>query len=307
MAQQPIGVPGQQPGALPQLVNFYIPGQQPVQLGLPANLPQNAYYDRNQYLPIVQQYLPDIRELPEGIYTDSQAREWARDELNKRKHREEYRTKELVINKRGKINDKALYDMLLSREFTDTTIRVADGSEFIAHKVVLASASDYFKAQFLRFPRDVLIADGVGAKTFQRYLAFVYGQSINITDWREAFDLFDYLNFTQTNWPEQHYDVVWSVRVPTADFIEYISRLSELFDGAIPTTILYDTPIHLNDLIDLSSLGEEVMNILLNSEYLFTGPSKSQFIEYMIKQAVDSALLDRVAQAEDTVDFGLPQ
>ena len=145
------------------------------------------------------------------------------------------------------------------------------------------------------FPRDVLIADEVSAKVFQQYLAFVYGQPIRIDDWREAFDLFDYLVFTQTNWTERHFDVVWAVRVPTADFIEYISRLSELFDGAIPNTILYDTPIHLNDLIDLSPLGEEVMNILLNSEYLFTGPSKAEFIQYMRKQGIDPALLVRVA------------
>lgn len=84
------------------------------------------------------------------------------------------------------------------------------------------------------------------------------------------------------------------VRVPTADFIEYIGRLARLFDDSVPTAILYKTANHLNDLIDLSPLGEEVMTILLNSEYLFAGPSKGQFIKYMRQQGVDNALLDHI-------------
>jgi hypothetical protein len=268
-----------------------------VHLGLPANLPQNAYFDRNQYLLLVRQYLPDITELPEGIYTDTQAYSWAQREMNRRQHLNEYKTKELIINKDGVIDGNALYNMLLAKELTDTTIRLSDGSQFVAHKIILAVASNYFKAQFLRFPRDVLIVNETNTKTFQQYLAFVYGQPLKINDWREAFDLFDYLSFTQTNWPKQRTDVVWNVRVPTADFMEYIDRLSKLFGGVIPTELLYDTPIHLNDLIDLSPLGEEAMILLLNSEYLFTGPSKSQFIKYMREQGVDPVLLDRVAQS----------
>lgn len=276
----------------------------PVQLGLPANLPPNAYYDRNQYLPIVQMYLPGIKELPEGLYTDWQAREWAQRERSKRQQHEEFINKKVSINKNQGINSNGLYEMLLNKELTDVTIKLPEGVEFKAHKVILGAASDYFKAQFGRFRRgDVLAVTETSAKVFQQYLAFVYGQEIDIKDWRDAFDLFDYINFTKTNWDDKGTTAVYSVRFPVKDFVEYIGRLAELYDGEIPNAVLESTADHLLELVDLSPLGEEAMIVLLNSEYLFTGPSKPEFIAYMRKLGVDAALLDRVEANNEAVEW----
>lgn len=263
------------------------------QFGLLNNLPPNAYYDRNQYLRIVQMYLPDITELPEGLYTDWQARNWAQTELSKRQQREEFINDKRPINKN--INTQGLYRMLLNKELTDVTIKLPEGVDFKAHKVILGVASDYFKSQFTRFRRDdVLTVTETSAKVFQQYLAFVYGQEIDIKEWRDAFDLFDYINFTQTAWEDKDIDVVYSVRFPVKDFVEYIDRIAELYDGEVPNNVLESTADHLLELVDLSPLGEEAMIVLLNSEYLFAGPSKAEFIAYMRKLGVDGALLDRV-------------
>lgn len=207
-------------------------------------------------------------------------------------NKDKYLSRNLEINSNNPLDSKVFYDMLLAKELTDIKLNVIGGSQFVAHKVILAARSPYFNSYFLRFPQEVVEVVETNSKTFQQYLAFVYSQPINISNWRDAFDLFNYLNFTQTTWPDKDRDVVWNVRVPTVEFIEYIAELGRLFNDAIPNSILEDTAFHLNDLIDLSSLGEEVMSILLNSSEI--GITKQNFINYMREQGVDNALLDRL-------------
>ena len=53
--------------------------------------------------------------------------------------------------------------------------------------------------------------------------------------------------------------MIVGVSVPTSDFIEYLQELSDLYNGEVPVSVLYDTPMHIKELIDLLSNVQEFL------------------------------------------------
>lgn len=210
-----------------------------------------------------------------------------------REHQWKYMNKPIRCNDFG----AGLYRMFMNHEFTDVTIKLDDGSQIRTHKLVLAAASDYFKGQILRFPNPVISVDKVSSHTFHTYLILAYGQKITITDWRLAFELFDFIDYTKTLWPNKAKDVV-ATTVGHHEFLEYFDRVANLYDYEIPEEVIYDMAAHIQDLVDLSVLGEETMKILLNSEHLCYGITKQQLINHMRQLGVDAAMLDRLEVSE---------
>jgi hypothetical protein len=218
-------------------------------------------------------------QTPEGIA------KWLTDALNDeefKRHRLEYINKPIHCD-----IGAGLYQMLLNDEFTDIVIRLDDDSQVKAHGLVLAAASDYFKGQILRFFNPIISIDKVLPCTFRRYLDFVYGQTLEFEDWRQKFDLFDFMNYTKTLWPTKKEDVT-IVKIGRGEFLEYFDRVAKLYDYEVPEDVIYAMAVHIHDLVDLSPLGEETMKILLNSEYLYCGPTK--LIDYMRQLGVDAVM-----------------
>ena len=106
--------------------------------------------------------------------------------------------------------------------------------------------------------------------------------------------MFALINYTQTYWPTKNRDVIVGVKVPTADFIEYIMAISDLYNGEIPEKVVYEAPTHIKGHVDLSPLSEEFLKVMLNSEYLYYGPSKELLIDIMRSKGVDPQVLSRL-------------
>lgn len=167
---------------------------------------------------------------------------------------------------------------------------------FKVHKLVLASSSDYFKSLFLGPLKEnglISTLDNIDPHIFRLYIDGLYGKRIVLSDWREAFQLFSYIDYTQTEWINKDKDVVWGFYVPPKDYIEYIVKISNLYDGEIPNKVVYDSAKHITNLVDLSPLSEEFLEILLNSEHILKA-DKSSLLKHMKLKGVDPSLLDRL-------------
>ena len=80
---------------------------------------------------------------------------------------------------------------------TDIIFRVNGTHEFAAHKLIMATASEYFEKLFLgsfKKPKDIVPINGITPETFKYYLAYVYAKEIKFLNWRSAFELFKFIN-----------------------------------------------------------------------------------------------------------------
>lgn len=142
---------------------------------------------------------------------------------------------------------------------------------FKAHKLVLASSSPYFKALFIGPFKGTGVnvpLNGVEPEVFKLYLDAVYGAKVRILDWRTAFKLFKFIEYTQTYWPTKDRDVIVGVNIPQGDFEKYIMSLNDLYNGELPEDIIYDSAMQIKGQVDLSSFSKEFVDILLGSQYL---------------------------------------
>ena len=170
---------------------------------------------------------------------------------------------------------------------------------FKAHKIILAVASGYFRSLFFgqfNVPDIIARITDVEPEIFKLYLDLVYGKEIYVDNWKMAFKLFEYIDYTQTSWPTKGGDTVWTFNVPEEDFVNYIIELGKLYNGEIPENVLYDTPKHIRKMVDLSPLAEneDLLRVNLNSEYLVYGPSKAILLDEIIRKGGDPGLRNRI-------------
>jgi hypothetical protein len=188
--------------------------------------------------------------------------------------------KEFVPPSEYRLRFKAVRDSSALREsqtLTDITL-VVDGVGFPAHKLVLFTASPYFApffiSSFKERDKDSITLNEVSSKTFQLYIDLIYGKEVTLKDWKEAFDLFDYFKQTLLSWSKD--DAVTAFWVQPGDYVDYIQRLEELYEGEVPeetikATCKYITPeIDFSQFADLDEKFLELVRPRLN-------PSKSTY------------------------------
>jgi len=153
-----------------------------------------------------------------------------------------------------------------------TDIKVVIGDNIMhAHKFMLVSASEYFEKIILGgFSPigDTIRLQGISPTIFKLYLDLIYGTGIILNDWRVMFELFKYIDYTQTYWPTKDTDVINCVSVPEDDFIDYIAAIVELYHGEVPNDVIHASAIHLLKVIDLSPLGPDFLQVFLESRLL---------------------------------------
>ena len=190
-----------------------------------------------------------------------------------------------------------IYKLYRQGKQTDLPIRIK-GTTINVHRLVLTAASAYFDTLLSgRFGDNTQVLDvtDTARETFLRYIDFIYGQPIEIGNWRDVFNLFYYIKYTATEWPNQDTDVVKGVSVPATEYIEYMDQLAQLYDGEVPNEVIEASMRFITEPIDLSPLNEEVIRLILNSPKLEHSDARQELLDYMYFAGADNDLIKRLS------------
>jgi hypothetical protein len=139
-----------------------------------------------------------------------------------------------------------------------------------AHKIVLSAASEYFSNLFFsktfRTVGAIVPIGGIKPEIFELYLDYVYGQDIKIANWKESISLYRLIDYTQTQWPMKDRDLT-DLDVTTADYIDYLHLLIELYHEDVPIEILKTSARFIKDYVDLAGLDPETIRVITHSPY----------------------------------------
>lgn len=139
-----------------------------------------------------------------------------------------------------------------------------------AHKIVLSAASEYFNnlffSQTFRTVGAIVPIGGIKPEIFELYLDYVYGQDIDITNWKESISIYRFIDYTQTQWPMKDLDLT-NLDVTTADYIDYLHLLIELYHEDVPIEILKKSARFIKDYVDLAGLDPETISVITHSPY----------------------------------------
>ena len=235
----------------------------------PIVQPQIGYLDLTPQLTNIPRYpSPPPNSMAGMINMERRVRESERQErlkpdLNRKRPR--YIAKEFRF-----VSNQHLYKLRDNNLLTDITLIV--GNETMrAHKFILFTASEYFERKIhggFTPIGDTLVIQDVSPVIFKLYLDLIYGKGLILNDWHVAFELFKYLDYTQTYWSTKDTDVIECVSVPEDDFIDYIGALAELYQGEVPNDVIRASAFHLLKVIDLSPLGPDFLEVFLDSKLL---------------------------------------
>lgn len=162
-----------------------------------------------------------------------------------------------------------------SDKYSDVEIRVGDTC-FKSHRIVLSSASSYWESLF-DTKTNINITDTTPL-LFNKYLDFLYGAGVEFSQWRDLLDFCDYTQKTGILWRMNR--VIYKLYVPCDEFIEFINRVSQVYDGKIPITLIDDLKYHLRIesayqypktyKSDITSLNQELQSLLTKESYELT-------------------------------------
>ena len=132
--------------------------------------------------------------------------------------------------------------------------------------------------------------DNVSQEVLKLYLDLIYGKEIELKDWRTVFDLYDFLEYTSTNWNK---DVVVCVDdILPEEYSEYIGRLNNVYSEGLSKSLIEYTAQFIKGTPDLSEFGEEFIQIVLTSAYYKNSPTNtSQIIAQLMKKGLGKNLL----------------
>ena len=174
-------------------------------------------------------------------------------------------------------------------------------SHFV-HKLILVSSSGFFQKLFSTAlgsdtrPDDQFVMSAPTAEVMSQYLDLLYGQTVEFKSWKEAFDLYDYLEYTSTNWNKDKAVLVEDVR--PEEYSQYIERLSKVYHDEIPTEVLQHSAQFIKGTLDLSEFGEEfVKTVMLSPRYENSlEHSKKIVASLMTKEGYSSSLFDIITE-----------
>lgn len=150
-----------------------------------------------------------------------------------------------------------------NHSFTDITL-IVSGVSFHAHKLILATASPYFEALLLSGFKEAsdncIVLKGITCEVFRLYIDLMYGKEVTINNWRNAFDLFDYLKLTLVNWNKDSTATLF--HVPPEEYVEYIKRLYLLYDDDVPRWLIEETGKYITSTLDLSEFDPAFMQLI---------------------------------------------
>lgn len=113
------------------------------------------------------------------------------------------------------------------------------GTAFYVHKALLTPLGPYYKRSLTNTN---IIKTGIVDSTLRNFIDLLYGKVVYFVNWREAFAVLDVFHDTVDDHGEWTiYSMLVAFQVDKEDYGEYIWRLSRLFDGKIPRSVIDDT------------------------------------------------------------------
>ncbi len=183
-------------------------------------------------------------------------------------------------------NLKHLSAMRQSGILTDVILQVGP-RQIPAHRAILAASSNYFEGLFTSSMReartDTLVMTDVDPQVFEQFIRSLYGESIDITNWRLALEIYRLSLYYAVR-----KDLLLNlnlVTVPQQDFPEF----SRLFLGIVADDLTQEIvdliAEKLKHTVDLSEFDDEFIRALLSSpKYQPLNGNRSTF--YMINRLV---------------------
>lgn len=115
----------------------------------------------------------------------------------------------------------------------DCTITSSDGKKFFVHKDLLTGLGRFYREEFSEaVPLDAT------ATTLQYFIELVYGLTVYLANWREAFELCLFLKTTVDDFDTLRYRFTRAFHVDKKDYGEYVSMLAKLYDNKIPKCVI---------------------------------------------------------------------
>lgn len=117
---------------------------------------------------------------------------------------------------------------------TNCTITSSDGKKFFVHKELLTGLGRFYREKFVEtVPMDA------NDTTLHHFLDLVYGRTVYLNNWREAFELCLFLKATVDGFDGTiRYHFTRAFHVERKDYGEYISMLSRLYHNEIPKCLI---------------------------------------------------------------------
>jgi len=192
---------------------------------------------------------------------------------------------------------QTLRDLLVDTDFVDVTLASHDDEQIKAHKVILCSASPFFKRILLKNPHQnpLLYLRNVDIKTLKSIINFIYiGETQVEQDELETFfaiakdlEIKGLSNESFANYKEQQNDkkkVDVLSHPETSTFYDDSAHNSMLHDAPKHKSIFYDDSEHKPTLHDDGPFNEEVIerfskDNFLNENRFETEPLEVKFIQ----------------------------
>lgn len=149
---------------------------------------------------------------------------------------------------------------------TDITFDLGS-KKLYAHKLILASVSDFFRGAFYGgyTSPDVIPVTRTDPVIFEMYIDYVYGKVLELRDWKTMMKLFKFIDYTQTTWDNKDQNII-ELEVPTDDYIDYLHDLIELYHEEVPTEVLENSAEYIKGYVDLSKFTEDVIKVITHSD-----------------------------------------
>ena len=162
-----------------------------------------------------------------------------------------------------------------------------------AHKVIVAGSSDYFQGLFTTTMREagqstVTIRD-VSPQIFEQFIQSIYGQPIEITDWRTGLEFYRLTRLYLVR--QEILPQLSQLEVPQEDFVEFSRQVLEQ-NPELTQEIIDLIASQLRYNVDLSDFSDEFIGALLASPSYFQDDPRTtyQIIDRLVKAGRDSNL-----------------
>jgi hypothetical protein len=142
------------------------------------------------------------------------------------------------------------------------------GEKISAHKLILSAYSEYFNVllnnENYKNIEPVIPITNTKPIIFKSYIEFIYNNIVKFDNWRDVLDFILFLEYTGTDYNHEDETVI-NMDIKTDEYIEYINKLTDVYNGEIPSDIIGDSAKFIKGYVNLLSFSDEFINVVINS------------------------------------------
>lgn len=164
-----------------------------------------------------------------------------------------------------------LHHLFEDSAFTDFTIEINGKETIKIHRVIMASASRYFKTLFNSSMKEVnencIVLHEARPDLFRKIIESLYGKEYCITDFYDKIYVLRTLKFYQFYTPMNQINrFIEEMQVPSNGFNEYIDTIEYIYDGLTPDTMDIIAK-KITPQSQLHKLSTELLQYVFSSKY----------------------------------------